>query len=809
MNLIQGSRLTDEEYRQIFEFHPSSMWVIDFGAVFQSFQILSRQVDEPLPQYLAKHRHKLNKLGSLVRVVDVNQTALTVFDASSKQELMSGVARLMVRKSYRTFVEVMEKILSGEVHIECLTEGRTLNGRRLALKCNVYYQDLSRQQLIVGLQDVTHEMELEKRERTILAHHRLVIELTQFAEQNVSLETIISHVGQELKYQHDLILSDVTFLEETEEGSYFRYMHSALEDTLVGKVTRTLGFDLKGSTWPIRSGSRFSSFFDPPSPIHLAGGEAINEFMESALTTRSKMLKTVGRKVISKLNLNAMVILPLQRDGSAIGTLTLGGSRPISQNILDSLMIVADKLSDILERYLIRDALRSANKRNRVIVNALPDLVIQQRSDGVYLDFAGNNPDIMLKPKDEMIGKKPDEIGIPKFLADLNISAMKEALSTGEVVEYDYELDVPQVGHRYFNTRIIAISEDEVLHVIRDTSEQKKAQLDLDASRQRLSFHVEHTPVGIIEWAVNGEVVNWNPAAERIFGFSPDEAIGKKARDLILAPSMTDKIEAIHQSVVKRGSGQHSRNENVTKDGRTIVCEWHNTPLKHADGQILGVASMVWDVTDEIKAQQRVEQDLAEKKVLLQEIHHRVKNNLQVIISLLKLKGSNLSSPELKTVFDDCISRIHSLAMVHKQLYESTDLSRIAFDTYTSTLLDELGAVHHCDGRIRLEKDLVPLALPIDRAIPLGLILNESVTNAFKHAFPGERCGRIRVTLTNIDGQAGLVIEDDGIGFNTDSNTTAPGSLGLELIQLLVAQIGGTHQLTSDENGTRLEIRFA
>ncbi|WP_243359131.1 sensor histidine kinase [Fundidesulfovibrio terrae] len=199
---------------------------------------------------------------------------------------------------------------------------------------------------------------------------------------------------------------------------------------------------------------------------------------------------------------------------------------------------------------------------------------------------------------------------------------------------------------------------------------------------------------------------------------------------------------------------------------------------------------------------------LAEKEVLLKEVHHRVKNNLQIVSSLLSLQSLKYDE-SLAAAFLDSQARVRAMALVHEKLYRSGDLSRIDFPDYLrqlSTFL--LQAYRPKDKSVTSDIECRDLCLPVDFAIPCGLIVNELFTNSLKHAFTGRTSGVIRLRASQEGSEARLVVEDNGVGFPPDISVDAADSLGLQLVTNLTHQLRGTMDVVSDASGSRFTLRF-
>jgi len=198
------------------------------------------------------------------------------------------------------------------------------------------------------------------------------------------------------------------------------------------------------------------------------------------------------------------------------------------------------------------------------------------------------------------------------------------------------------------------------------------------------------------------------------------------------------------------------------------------------------------------------------KDALLQEVHHRVKNNMAVICSLFDLQSIHTKNQETAQIFRDMENRVHSMALVHESLYGSDNLARIDFAEYSRRLAEDILASHASpDVSVRLRADLEPVIMGADLAVPCGLILNELVSNAFKHGFPEGARGEIKLTLRgNAGGRYTLCVQDSGVGIPAGLDVRNSRSLGLKLVRLLTQQIHGSFELVNCEQGTSANLHF-
>jgi PAS domain S-box-containing protein len=305
----------------------------------------------------------------------------------------------------------------------------------------------------------------------------------------------------------------------------------------------------------------------------------------------------------------------------------------------------------------------------------------------------------------------------------------------------------------------------------------------------QLAAIVESSHDAIIGESLGGVVTSWNRSAARIFGYSAMEMVGRPCATLCL-PGRRDEYDEILRRV-KLGE-EVTRLEVVRrrKDGQDVVGSLTASPIRDLNGKVTSVSKVIRDLTAEKEAESRTRASLREKEVLLREVHHRVKNNLQVIASLISLQLRGVANLAAHDALEECRARVLAIALIHEQLYQSSDYGQVPFSDYIHRLADN---VFHATGSaapdVKLQLGIESIALPVDKAIPCGLILNELITNALKHAFPEHRCGTIVVELGSREGRISLSVRDDGIGLPDDFDIQRSRGLGLELIVTLAEQL--------------------
>lgn len=307
-------------------------------------------------------------------------------------------------------------------------------------------------------------------------------------------------------------------------------------------------------------------------------------------------------------------------------------------------------------------------------------------------------------------------------------------------------------------------------------------------------------------------IVLFNQGAERIFGYSAQEVYGQSLDILLPARLVEAHRRHIHEfkgsSVSARRMGERSEILGRRKDGDEFPAEASISRVG-VNGETMFTV-ILRDVTERVAAQEKIKTSLREKEALLKEIHHRVKNNLQVVSSLLGLQSRVIADEQTRKMFQESQNRIHSMALLHESLYQSDNVSRVDFPDYIRQL-----AVHlfHSYGvaaeRIHLRTNLDELYLNLDAAVPCGLIINELVSNSLKYAFPDGRQGEVRIELLeHADSMARLVVSDNGIGLRSDIDWVTARTLGLRLVRTLAEQLGATMEVKSD-TGTEVRLTFA
>lgn len=308
-----------------------------------------------------------------------------------------------------------------------------------------------------------------------------------------------------------------------------------------------------------------------------------------------------------------------------------------------------------------------------------------------------------------------------------------------------------------------------------------------------------------------GLIVGWNAAAERIFGYTAEAAIGKPLSELIIPEHLREKHEGGIMRFNATGEqavmGKLMELPAVRADGREIQVEVFITPIE-TDGTPL-FTGFARDITERKAVEAQRAAALERSEMLLREVHHRVKNNMQVISSLLRLHAGKLRDPHQRQVFSDCRDRIMSMSLIHERLYTAGQFAQIEFGGYLTEMVRMILNSSAISGRrVRLDMKVEPLEVDLDAAVPLSLIANELMLNALKHAFTGSREGVLKVTLHKNNGQNELTVQDDGPGLPDEFSPEDGSGIGFELMESLTRQIRGKREVLSGPTGVATTIKW-
>lgn len=361
------------------------------------------------------------------------------------------------------------------------------------------------------------------------------------------------------------------------------------------------------------------------------------------------------------------------------------------------------------------------------------------------------------------------------------------------------------IGTIYVFFRLRTSTFRRVRKLLEERVEVKTRQLvEKNAELEKLSLVASRTDNAVLIAAPHGEIEWVNDGFIRLIGMSKEKVVGKKIDEIQVYSNVQNEIELSIKD-------KHSRifESNVTTHHlENIWISSTLTPIYDESGKLKKLVLVDTNITSSKQMQQQIEQSLKEKEVLLKEIHHRVKNNLQIIISLLNLQSGYIKDEVTLKAVKDGQNRVRSMALVHEKFYQAEELTEIDFGDYVEKLSqflyqsygDKTDRIH-----VKVESDHV--ALDMDTAMPCGLLVNEIVSNAYKYAFPEAVSGEIKIQLSKVDGKVVMKIADNGIGLPEGFSIENSESLGMQLIQALTSQVDG-ELAVSREKGTAFTVSF-
>jgi PAS domain S-box-containing protein len=343
------------------------------------------------------------------------------------------------------------------------------------------------------------------------------------------------------------------------------------------------------------------------------------------------------------------------------------------------------------------------------------------------------------------------------------------------------------------------------------SSNHQLARVTLMEEKDQKQMYLDIAEVILVALDKKGLITLINRKGCRILGYEQGELIGKNWFHTCLPPKRRDEVFEIFKQLMagKIDSVEYYENPILPNSGEVRLIAWHNANLRNEQGDIVGTLSSGQDITEQKKAEDELKNSLKEKELLLKEVHHRVKNNMAVISSLLNLQAEKFKDPPVLNAFRDSRHRIRSMALVHEKLYQAKDLSKIEFSQYIKELSQQVSRSNEFQGaRIGVKVKANNIKLGIDTAIPCGLIINELLTNAFKYAFPNNQQGEIRIHMQMKENKSyELIVSDNGVGLAEHIDVQNTSSFGLNLVCLLTQQLEGKVDVQR-EKGTRFIITF-
>jgi len=344
---------------------------------------------------------------------------------------------------------------------------------------------------------------------------------------------------------------------------------------------------------------------------------------------------------------------------------------------------------------------------------------------------------------------------------------------------------------------------------VTDITKYKNSEPQLEQQiewiQQFLNWHhlVENCPIPIMI-SIDGNVKFINKSGLQLFGLDNENKIVDKSLSDFLHNGKEQQIERTSNTKYKAlppTAEQHI----VRSGGNKIFVRTYSAPVEYEGHN--ATQTVLYDITDTKQKQKQTIAELKEKETLLQEIHHRIKNNLAVISGLLQLQVMNTEDTKVQELLRESQLRVQSMALIHEKLYKSLNLSDIAFDTYVRELVETIVSSYQHNKEIVFHYDLDKIKLDVTKAIPAALVLNELVSNCYKHAFTDQKKGHVKISIKKVSGEIMLSVSDDGVGLADKFSLQNQKTLGIQLIKKLSKQLDG--EITFESiNGTTFSLNF-
>lgn len=443
----------------------------------------------------------------------------------------------------------------------------------------------------------------------------------------------------------------------------------------------------------------------------------------------------------------------------------------------------------------------------KALINLSSDIITVLSPSGVILYESDSIEKMLGYSKNELIGQNAFRFVHKDDLRRVYSDFNKGLITPGKPIITSYRFLKADGTYSYLEsagTRYEGSAGENIVIISRDVT----ARIESEKNVSRLSAAVEQSSNTIVITDINGKIEYVNKKFEDLTGYSKKEAINQNP-NVLRSAETPDEIYKDLWTTILTGKVWEGDLKNRKKSGEEYWERIKITPVIDVNDRITNFIAIKDDITEEIIKDKKLEQSLKDKEIMLKEIHHRVKNNLQIVISLLNLQSASVDDLKLKNQLTISQNRVRSMALIHQHLYRSTELSKIDMEEYLKSLSSQL-LVSYAD-----HKDAVSFLInannimfTIETAVPFGLLVNEIITNSLKHGFPQGRNGNIKITLKESgENEYELEYYDDGVGIPLNIINGHVVSFGMHLIEMLVSQLEGSIELIPSD-GTKYKINF-
>ncbi|MBD3404542.1 MAG: PAS domain S-box protein [Candidatus Lokiarchaeota archaeon] len=487
---------------------------------------------------------------------------------------------------------------------------------------------------------------------------------------------------------------------------------------------------------------------------------------------------------------------------------------------------VTFSIMDITEFEKLKNELEIQTEEYKILIDSIYDLIFVFNEDNDYVHYYGSQKNLLYRPPDEFLGRHISEI-LPDHISEQFIKFADQVRRSGIPVEFEYNLNLN--GDEYwFSANLTLLRDGEnIVAVVRNITEKKDYlhQLEYEHSRLKKSEQSLEELASSYELLLSnlpGAVYRWSYETEwkleflsgnikDITGFDIDFYLNKDSTISIIHPDEEVILdEVVRESIEKRQSFE-IQHRIVHKDSIETWVINRGFPIYDKENNFRYIEGILFDVTKLKKQEQMMVREMESKELLLRELHHRIKNNLQILGGLFYLQTKRTDDGFVRDILLEGQSRVRTMALIHEVLYRSQTPSRVNMASYIRELINALFDAYEIGTfKISTEFDLDQINLDIDSAVPCGLIINELVSNALKHAFVEQDEGKITISFKERNSNfIELIIEDNGLGLPSDFDIEGTDTLGIRVVKELVeSQLSGTLDIPEKLIGTKFVISF-
>jgi PAS domain S-box-containing protein len=441
------------------------------------------------------------------------------------------------------------------------------------------------------------------------------------------------------------------------------------------------------------------------------------------------------------------------------------------------------------------------------LINLSTDLISVLTPEGTILYESDSISGMLGYDKNELVGQNAFMFIHKDDLKRVYSDFLTGLLSPGKSIITSYRFRKADGSYVFLESAGAKYKSDESNNLV-IISRDVTSRIENEKKIKRLTAAVEQSSNTIVITDIDGNIEYVNKKFEDLTGYSKEEALGGNP-NLLRSESTTKDLYKDLWTTILTGNVWQGEIKNKKKSGELYWEKIKITPVVDDNDLITNFIALKDDITLEKKITEKLEQSLKEKEIMLKEIHHRVKNNLQIVISLLNLQSTSVDDLKLKHQLTISQNRVRSMALIHQHLYRSNDLTRINMEDYLIGLSGQLLASYdELRNSVNITVNAKDIEFTIETAVPFGLLVNEITTNSLKHGFQGRSNGNIVISLTkNGEDEYELDYLDDGIGIPMNIVNGHVVSFGMHLIEMLVSQLEGSIELLPS-NGTNYKINF-